>query len=150
MRISDKLERRTLEVLLSTYDLPITNFRTYTYKEYLGERKLTVNGFIGYQVPRKGVDRTYRNDFVVYIPNKLDIRIECKSLAVISILSRAVIAEEFIITSSMPEENLVLLVEGDGFKTKEFLKTFKRTKNKVTTLVNNLNSLTKSLQLISN
>ena len=152
MDIANKQERKVSDTLRSIfltygYKLSITSFRGVDNEDYIEKRERTVNGFIGYQVPREGLDRTYWNDFAVFIPDVLDIRIECKSLAVASILSRAVIVEELIITSSMPEKNLILLVEGNGFKTKEFTETIKKTKSKITELANDMTEFVDSIGL---
>lgn len=137
--IANKLESRVLDTLLSIYKMTSINFNGLTYKDYIKERRITQNGFIGYQVPRKGIDRTYRNDFSIFVPNKMDIRIECKSLSMVGSLSRSVITEESIIASTMPEKKLILLAVGEGFNGKEFIHTINRLKDDRTKIVNNMN-----------
>lgn len=148
MKIANVQESRLLDNILSTIKLPNINFRTYSYDEYIAKRERTKLGFIGYQVPRNGIDRTYRNDFAIYIPNKIDYRIECKSLDVSGTLSRAVITEEMLIADTMPEKNLILFVEGKGFESLEFLETINKTMNSNTFIMDSMSSFLEYLNNI--
>lgn len=142
-------QEEKLYQLLWGLNAPITEFRNVSLDDYISKlirEKKRNNSVIGYQVPYFFGDRTYWSDFSINIPNELSVRIECKSLNVKGSLSRSVIGEMIMLSNNIPENELIILVEGDGFNTNEFTKLSRMIKTPNTKLIYSIENLIKYLE----
>ena len=112
-----KQEHNVLELLKCNFNLPSETFFKRSMEDYLFRREITKEGFIGEQVPYQYKQYLHWTDFVIYIPDLLDIRIEVKSLNCKSDgsgLSLNPVAEASRM-NTIPEKHLIYLLEGEGF-----------------------------------
>lgn len=138
-------ENNVLNHLIRWFNLPEIGYNKTELDYYEMKRDLTKEGFIGTEVPyRYSKEFIHWTDFVLYIPNLFDIRIEVKTLNSksdgngLSILPSADVTR----MNNIPEKYMIYLLEGEGFGEEAF-RMFQTNKQTYTFAVRNVDALIK-------
>ena len=135
--------------ILGIFNVPNLSMYNNSLSMYEQERQGNQNGFLARQVPTKSIyGKTHWTDFVLYIPDLIDVRIEVKELNGSGGLAYCPIGQ-LLTLKDRPEQYLIFLLEGKGFDN-EVVNMFNELKDDNTFLVRSIPRLLILLRWIYN